>query len=216
MLLQVANQLSPKAEYLDCCVAQIAHLFGRNYYGRSFVTGEGKDPPLHPHHRPSGADSIERPFPGLLVGGAQPSFSSWQDDEEDYTTNEVAINWNGALAYALAGFLPGPAAVNPNDGAGGKACDAGASGCTASPTNGGGGGASGAPNTAAGGNNSSGESTVGGAPTATGGASKPAGEANGRTGCGCALPRRAHNGFPIGILLLVGAALSRRVRGARR
>lgn len=62
MLLQVANQLSPKPEYLDCCVAQIAHLFGRNYYGRSFVTGEGKDPPLHPHHRPSASDSIDQPF----------------------------------------------------------------------------------------------------------------------------------------------------------
>ncbi|HET7539776.1 MAG TPA: hypothetical protein VFK05_07885, partial [Polyangiaceae bacterium] len=75
---------------------------------------------------------------------------------------------------------------------------------------------SGAPNTAAGGSNASGESTVGGAPTASGGASQPAGEASDRTGCGCELPGRAHTGFPIGILLLASAALSRRVRGARR
>src|SRR6185369_15440241 len=206
MLLQVANQLSPKPEYLDCCVAQIAHLFGRNYYGRSFVTGEGKDPPLHPHHRPSASDSIDQPFPGLLVGGAQPMFSSWQDTEEDYTTNEVAINWNGALAYALAGFLPATTAVNPNGGAGGNACNAEASGGAASQTNGGtasatgctppatnrggGAGASGAPNTAAGGSNASGGSTAGGAPPASGGASQPTGEASGRTGCGCQLPGR--------------------------
>ena len=232
MLLQVANQLSPRPEYLDCCVAQIAHLFGRNYYGRSFVTGEGKDPPLHPHHRPSASDSIDQPFPGLLVGGAQPSFSSWQDTEEDYTTNEVAINWNGALAYALAGFLPATAPVNPNGGAGGNACNAGASGgaasqmdggtsaatgCPAPATNGGGGaGASGAPSTVAGGSNASGGSTVGGAPTASGGASQSSGEASGSTGCGCELPRRANTGFPIGLLLLAGAALSRRLRGARR
>jgi len=232
MLLQVANQLSPKPEYLDCCVAQIAHLFGRNYYGRSFVTGEGKDPPLHPHHRPSASDSIDQPFPGLLVGGAQPSFSSWQDTQEDYTTNEVAINWNGALAYALAGFLPATAPVNPNGGAGGNACNAGASGgaasqmdggtsaatgCPAPATNGGGGaGASGAPSTVAGGSNASGGSTVGGAPTASGGASQSSGERSGSTGCGCELPRRANTGFPIGLLLLAGAALSRRLRGARR
>ena len=232
MLLQVANQLSPRPEYLDCCVAQIAHLFGRNYYGRSFVTGEGKDPPLHPHHRPSASDSIDQPFPGLLVGGAQPSFSSWQDTEEDYTTNEVAINWNGALAYALAGFLPATAPVNPNGGAGGNACNAGASGgaasqmdggtsaatgCPAPATNGGGGaGASGAPSTVAGGSNASGGSTVGGAPTASGGASQSSGEASGSTGCGCELPRRANTGFPIGLVLLAGAALSRRLRGARR
>lgn len=216
MLLQVANQLSPKPEYLDCCVAQIAHLFGRNYYGRSFVTGEGKDPPLHPHHRPSGADGIDQPFPGLLVGGAQPMFSSWQDTEDDYTTNEVAINWNGALAYALAGFLPATASVNPNGGAGGNPCNAGASGGCTAIAGSGGAGASGAPNAVAGGGNASGESTAGRAPTASGGASQSSGEASGSTGCGCELPGHANTGFPMGLLLFAGAALSRRVRGARR
>jgi hypothetical protein len=229
MILQVANQLSPKAEYLDCCVAQVAHLFGRNYYGRSFVTGEGKDPPLHPHHRPSASDSVDQPFPGLLVGGAQPLFSSWQDVEEEYTTNEVAINWNGALAYALAGFLPATSPVNPNSGAGGVGGSAGASGGAAPvatggtpsgsggaalATGGGGASASGGPNTAAGGSNSSAGNT-GGATTSNGG-SQASGEASGTTGCGCDLGRRSRSGSPIAILLLGAAALSRRMRGARR
>jgi endoglucanase len=104
MNLQVANQLSPNKEYLDTCADQIAHLYGRNYYNRSYVTGAGKDPPLNPHHRPSGADGIATPFPGLLVGGPQPTATSWQDVESEYTVNEVAINWNGALVFALAGF----------------------------------------------------------------------------------------------------------------
>lgn len=228
MLLQVANQLSPKPEYLDCCVAQVAHLFGRNYYGRSFVTGEGKDPPLHPHHRPSASDGIDQPFPGLLVGGAQPSFSSWQDDEEDYTTNEVAINWNGALAYALAGFLPATSPVNPNGGAGGVGGNAGSAGSTgnagmsgiapqgnggSAPASGGGNGAgaSGAPNPAAGGTNS-----YGGAASATGGSSQTSGDASGKSGCGCYLPGRSRNASPIAMLLLGAAACSVRLRGARR
>lgn len=231
MLLQVANQLSPKAEYLDCCVAQIAHLFGQNYYGRSFVTGEGKDPPHHPHHRPSASDGIDQPFPGLLVGGAQPLFSSWQDVEEEYTTNEVAINWNGALAYALAGFLPATSPVNPNGGVGGSAGSAGASGGAApeatggtlparggaaSATGGSSTSASGAPNAAAGGSNSSAGDTGGGATTSSGGSSPASGEASGTKGCGCHLGGRSHGGSPIAILLLGAAALSRRMRGPRR
>ena len=115
MTLQVAYQLAPNPAYLDTCSDQIAHLYGRNYYNRSFVTGAGKDPPLHPHDRRSASDSITAPFPGLLVGGANPAATSWVDDQNDYRTNEVAINWNGALVYALAGFLPEPAPVNEGD-----------------------------------------------------------------------------------------------------
>lgn len=130
MTLQVANQLSPNPVYLDTCADQVAQLYGRNYYNRSFVTGAGKDPPLYPHDRRSAADGITAPFPGLLVGGPNPQATSWQDDQSDYTNNEVAINWNGALVYALAGFLPKSAgnasdAGNENVGAGGSAGDAG-------------------------------------------------------------------------------------------
>jgi endoglucanase len=106
MTLQVANQLSPNKAYVDTCADQVGHLYGRNYYNRSYVTGVGKDPPLFPHHRPSGSDGIAPPFPGLLVGGPQPAATSWKDVESEYSLNEVAINWNGALVYALASLLP--------------------------------------------------------------------------------------------------------------
>jgi endoglucanase len=48
----------------------------------------------------------------LLVGGphgnddSRPPATLWVDRFDDYRTNEVAINWNAALAYALASFLP--------------------------------------------------------------------------------------------------------------
>jgi endoglucanase len=105
MLLAVANRLSGDARYLDVAVDQIAWLFGRNHYNRSQVTGLGIDPPMHPHHRTSAGDGIVNPFPGLLVGGGT-SATNWADDQDMYMVNEVAINWNGALVYALALFLP--------------------------------------------------------------------------------------------------------------
>ncbi len=127
MLLAVANRLSGDARYLDVAADQLAVLFGRNHYNRSQVTGLGIDPPLHPHHRPSAADAIASPYPGLLVGGGTTA-TSWMDDQDMYMVNEVAINWNGALVYALALFLPEGAWPPPQSeidaGAGG---DAGAS-----------------------------------------------------------------------------------------
>lgn len=99
------------ALYLDTASFQLDHLFGRNYYGRSFLTGIGHQPPLNPHHRPSVADGIMPPWPGLLVGGPSsadggPIATQWHDEASDFRSNEVALNWNAALTYALAAFLP--------------------------------------------------------------------------------------------------------------
>ena len=35
------------------------------------------------------------------------------DKQDSYQTNEIAINWNGALVYALAGFVEGNVATPP-------------------------------------------------------------------------------------------------------
>jgi endoglucanase len=114
LVFVTASRVDPdnSQRYLDAASRQLGHLFGRNYYGRSFMTGVGAKPPLHPHHRPSIADSVEQPWPGLLVGGPSKSDPApatvWQDDSADYTSNEVAINWNAPLIYALAAFQPAP------------------------------------------------------------------------------------------------------------
>jgi endoglucanase len=106
--LQVAHKLSAKPEYLNAASDAIAHLFGRNYYNRSYVTGLGLDPAMNPHDRRCGADGIEQPWPGYVVGGGH-SATGWHDTQGDYRTNEIAINWQAALVYALAGFVDGPA-----------------------------------------------------------------------------------------------------------
>jgi endoglucanase len=123
MLLQVANRLSPKSDYLDTCADQVGWIFGRNYYNRSQVTGVGLNPPMNPHHRPSKADGIADPWPGLLVGGGNNTSAqagdnkngatNWIDDVNDYELNEVAINWNAPLVYALASFLGPNQATSP-------------------------------------------------------------------------------------------------------
>jgi endoglucanase len=111
--LFVANSLSPDPRYLDAAAQQVDHLFGRNPFGRTMVTGIGYLPVQSPHHRPSDGDRLGPPWPGLVVGGPNPGDKLatasapglfWFDSSEDYYVNEVAINWSTALAYALAGF----------------------------------------------------------------------------------------------------------------
>lgn len=121
MMLQAANRLAPNPGYLNSALDAIGHLFGRNVHDRSYVTGVGINPPMKPHDRRSGADGIENPWPGYLVGGSPgsgadpylkshvaagaPAARYWADAQESYSSNEIAINWQGALIYAMAGFL---------------------------------------------------------------------------------------------------------------
>jgi endoglucanase len=66
---------------------------------------------MHPHHRPSVADGIEAPVPGLLAGGPNPGRqdgchydytepeTAYTDLDCSYASNEIAINWNAPLVY---------------------------------------------------------------------------------------------------------------------
>jgi len=106
-----AYQLSRKKQYLDFALANLDYILGRNGSGYSYVTGYGSKPPMHPHHRPSVADGIADPIPGLLVGGPNPGMQdkikvpstvpdeAYIDDDRAYAANEIAINWNAPFAY---------------------------------------------------------------------------------------------------------------------
>jgi endoglucanase len=118
MLGLFAYELSGIAAFKEMAFSNIDYLMGRNPTGFCYVTGLGKKSPQNIHHRPSGADKIEEPVPGFLVGGPNtivlndcgtavvrsvyPALS-FTDSECSYSTNEVAINWNAPLVYALAG-----------------------------------------------------------------------------------------------------------------
>ncbi|MBN1560810.1 glycoside hydrolase family 9 protein, partial [candidate division KSB1 bacterium] len=110
-----AFELTADSSYLDAAIANLDYLLGRNATTYCFVTGEGDKPPMHPHHRPSEADDVIDPIPGLLVGGPNPGQQdgcagypsdlparSYLDDYCSYASNEICINWNAPIAYAAA------------------------------------------------------------------------------------------------------------------
>lgn len=102
---------------LEAALSNLHYLLGRNCFGVSRVTHVGTNPFLHPHHRPSIADNIAAPWPGLLSGGpnAKPAdqvaqalpklapMRMWLDDQMAFSPNEVAINWNAPLVFLFAG-----------------------------------------------------------------------------------------------------------------
>ena len=96
------------AKYQDAIALQLDHVLGRNIYDRSYVTAMGLNPPSKPHHRPSVADAVGAPWPGLLVGGPQPKATDWVDAVGNGSLNEIAVNWNGPLIYAFAALTPAP------------------------------------------------------------------------------------------------------------
>lgn len=103
--------ITKNKKYLDHALSNLDYLMGRNATGYCFVTGMGSKSPMYPHHRPSVADGIADPVPGLLAGGpnsgrqdkCQYEFTepetSYSDVDCSYASNEIAINWNAPLVY---------------------------------------------------------------------------------------------------------------------
>ena len=111
-----AYHITGNRNYLDGALHNMDYLLGRNATGYSFVTGYGYRTPMHIHHRPSDADALPDPVPGLLAGGPNPGQQdgcdypsdipdeSYVDDWCSYASNEIAINWNAPLVY-LSGAI---------------------------------------------------------------------------------------------------------------
>ncbi|HEY0945171.1 MAG TPA: glycoside hydrolase family 9 protein [Opitutaceae bacterium] len=99
-LLHLADGVQADPRYRATAAQALSFLFGRNFHARSYVTGLGHRPPAHPHDRRG-----EPAWPGYLVGGGEKSGRGWVDESGDYRQNEIALNWNAALIYALAAFV---------------------------------------------------------------------------------------------------------------
>jgi endoglucanase len=120
ILLILAYGVANDGSYLNTALSQFNYILGSNAHNLSFLTGIGARHVLHPHHRPSAADGIFEPVPGLLAGGPekgrsdpvlQAKFSSstppaliYTDEEGSYASNEIAINWNAPLVF-VAGYF---------------------------------------------------------------------------------------------------------------
>lgn len=122
VIMAEAYRLRPNQEYIWAAQSALDYLLGKNATSYSFVTGFGKKPPMHIHHRPSAGDDIKEPVPGYVVGG--PNFDrqdsqyvdygkdvapmqAWRDEEPSYASNEICINWNSPFAYVVSFYLSG-------------------------------------------------------------------------------------------------------------
>lgn len=111
MLLIKTFLFTKSKKYLEAAGSNLDYVSGRNATGYCFITGFGSHSPMHIHHRPSQADGIAKPVPGLLAGGPNPgrqdkgyyphteTETSYVDSDGAYACNEIAINWNAPLAY---------------------------------------------------------------------------------------------------------------------
>jgi len=116
MILCIAHRLTDEEKYLAGAEQITDYIFGKNATGYCFLTGLGTKKVMFPHHRPSGADGIDEPVPGFIVGGPngdrQDSYAvdypskypakSYMDVQESYASNEVCINWNAPAVFVLA------------------------------------------------------------------------------------------------------------------
>jgi endoglucanase len=115
LLMQVFLLTGDKT-YLEAANANLDYILGRNATGYSFLTGLGPKSTRNPHQRLSEADGVEDSLPGFIVGGPNPRQEdkglcggqpypsslpalSYIDHKCSYASNEIAINWQAAIAY---------------------------------------------------------------------------------------------------------------------
>ncbi|MCM1022479.1 MAG: glycoside hydrolase family 9 protein [Prevotella sp.] len=120
IVLILAYKIFACDEYLQTVCEQLNYILGKNPMDICYVTGFGSKRVMHPHHRPSGADEVDEPVPGLLVCGpnknAEDDFTQWNIPAEtppakcycdilySFSTNESAIYCNSAAVF-VTGYL---------------------------------------------------------------------------------------------------------------
>ena len=97
------------------CEGSLEHAPHRDILG---ITGFGEKRVMHPHHRPSAADGIAEPVPGLISGGPNkkwtypatkerlgedtPPARFFLDETPSADTNEIAVYWNSIAVFVFA------------------------------------------------------------------------------------------------------------------
>jgi endoglucanase len=127
VLLIIGKESGGPMEWEAAALDQLHYVLGTNVHALSFVTGIGDRPVMHPHHRPSAADGVAAPVPGLIAGGpnrnitqdpvlqarftaSTPAAFCYVDDQGSYASNEIAINWNAPLVFVAGYFARQPGA----------------------------------------------------------------------------------------------------------
>jgi endoglucanase len=117
MILALAYDFTGQQRYRAGVYQALDYLLGRNPLAQSFVAGYGEKASRNMHHRfwanqlnssmpnpPPGAlaggpnTGLEDPVAQARLGGCRPQ-KCYLDDINAWSLNEVAINWNAALAW---------------------------------------------------------------------------------------------------------------------
>ncbi|MCX5561895.1 glycoside hydrolase family 9 protein [Streptomyces sp. NBC_00038] len=117
LVIATAYDITHRSVYRSAALESMDYLLGRNALNQSFVTGYGTQASHNQHNR-IWAHQIDpklpSPPPGSLAGGPDSALQDpvaqqnlvgcapatcYIDDIYSYSTNEIAINWNSALAW---------------------------------------------------------------------------------------------------------------------
>jgi endoglucanase len=117
MMLLMAADLTDDPAWKIPAKRQLDYLLGVNGLDFCYVSGVGEKCLSDPHHRPSQA--VGEAMPGMLAGGPNPNLEDpyaqqvlsglapalcYADNQQSYSTNEVAIYWNSPLLVLLYGI----------------------------------------------------------------------------------------------------------------
>lgn len=129
--LASAHRATGEQKYLDGVTRSMDHVLGINALDRAYMTGYGENPTTEPHHRfwlkskanpvTAIAEAVSIPYPGAVAGGPQNDLvedgtsgveapgtpcstpaKSFSDHWNNYSSNEITVNWNANLVAVLA------------------------------------------------------------------------------------------------------------------
>ncbi|GIE40532.1 endoglucanase [Actinoplanes lobatus] len=122
VVIGAAHRITGRERYRDGLLTGLDYLFGRNALNISYVTGYGEVNANNQHSRWYAAQldpSLPHPPAGTLAGGPNSSIQDpvaqnllkgctgqfcYIDDIQSWSTNELTVNWNAALAH-LIGYV---------------------------------------------------------------------------------------------------------------
>lgn len=105
LIAMAANNHNSSIDYNDWCKEQMKYILGGNKFNKCFVTGFAENSSKYPHYRATGNFGGEpnNKLVGALVGGPNKG-GNYNDTTSDFTTNEVALDYNANLVMAAAGL----------------------------------------------------------------------------------------------------------------
>jgi hypothetical protein len=92
------------SDYISDANFSIDYALGSNPSGTSFITNYGSPSIQHPHHRANepNRDGVTNGMIGALAGGPN-NDDSFTDDVNNYTNNEVALDYNASFLLGCTG-----------------------------------------------------------------------------------------------------------------